>query len=609
MFYKRENTNIMKKRIATFMVASLAASAIFMTGCNSTAENTAGSQESDVTDSATDESSDSGDASTALTSEDASAADASTEGDSSVDADAESDLDSSSDASTEASSEETGDPLTAAELNTFNKMINAEDGYGFLLSSYSSPEDINWNEVLYAGAGIDETGEYAEGEEDAILAALEIGEMYTDVTRITSDKLEEFVEAKTGTSYADANNKLDWIYLSDYDTYYNMHGDTNYCQFTVESGYRNDDVITLRVVPAGYDGETVASTPGSAFELTLTETADGNYLYTSNRLLWEEGALSDIVETELTEYEGTSYFVAYPTTVGTSISMKIINSDEIKDILSTYAYEENPITSVKDIDFIDYNCDGFTDIILLATTSDGDKVLIYDGFDNSSEDSYGYFEYNENLSNAVMENIATVTMNNVKKVIYDGEGQFETWQEAYSNAAQLYYMENGDDATFDLIYINSDDVPELVAGVTGYKTSIYTYVDGSLVMAAHDWPYGVGGNYGYEYAKEQNLIRNVDSEYAGAIIYTTFYALTENGTLEKQYFIKSINFDDVNGNGYLDEDEESTVGQVVMKEYLNGETEIDLALISEYTHAEATFEEISSSTSYLDFINDINNTY
>ena len=75
-----------------------------------------------------------------------------------------------------------------------------------------------------------------------------------------------------------------------------------------------------------------------------------------------------------------------------------------------------------------------------------------------------------------------------------------------------------------------------------------------------DWGYGAMGNHGYEYAPRQNSIRNYNADYAGAIMYTTYMQISERYTLDTVVSIETFNFDDVNGNGVPDEEEEDSMG-------------------------------------------------
>lgn len=70
---------------------------------------------------------------------------------------------------------------------------------------------------------------------------------------------------------------------------------------------------------------------------------------------------------------------------------------------------------------------------------------------------------------------------------------------------------------FSLIYLTGSDIPELVAEHSGYDVSVFAWVDGKIITLMDQWPYGAGGNAGYKYLPENNVIRNYNMDYAGAV--------------------------------------------------------------------------------------------
>lgn len=130
-------------------------------------------------------------------------------------------------------------------------------------------------------------------------------------------------------------------------------------------------------------------------------------------------------------------------------------------------------------------------------------------------------------------------------------------------------LESTGEETYNLIYFDDDNIPELVAGVDGYYASLYTYHDGNIYTLMNRWSYGAGGNTGYEYSPRKNSMRNYNSDYAGAILYTTYLSVSERHTMDTVTQIKTYNFDDVNGNGIPDKDEEESIGYYGIS-YING---------------------------------------
>lgn len=111
---------------------------------------------------------------------------------------------------------------------------------------------------------------------------------------------------------------------------------------------------------------------------------------------------------------------------------------------------------------------------------------------------------------------------------------------------------------YDLIYFNDDDIPELVAGMTGYWVSMYTYADGKIYTVIDHWGYGAMGNAGYEYLPRQNILRNYNSDYAGMIMNIYYGRMNDSFEMEDYYkdSLRMLMFEDANGNQIPDDGEE-----------------------------------------------------
>ncbi|MBC5738444.1 hypothetical protein [Lawsonibacter faecis] len=110
---------------------------------------------------------------------------------------------------------------------------------------------------------------------------------------------------------------------------------------------------------------------------------------------------------------------------------------------------------------------------------------------------------------------------------------------------------------YALIYLDEDNVPELVAGRPGYFVSVYQYAGGELYAVMDQWGYGAMGNHGYEYIPKGNVIRNYNGDLAGAIMYVTYLKINGRHETESYYkdALSSWMFEDTNGNYQIDEDE------------------------------------------------------
>ncbi|SER05805.1 Putative cell wall binding repeat-containing protein [Lachnospiraceae bacterium NE2001] len=122
------------------------------------------------------------------------------------------------------------------------------------------------------------------------------------------------------------------------------------------------------------------------------------------------------------------------------------------------------------------------------------------------------------------------------------------WVNAYKDVINDYETKNNDNnkyykVRYALIYVDGDDIPELVCCKTGSKVSLYTYYNNKAVCVMDNWAFGAGGNSGYNYGEKTGYVSNGNSDMAGSLHYTTYWKL-ENGELKKtEYYLCSALFD------------------------------------------------------------------
>lgn len=157
-----------------------------------------------------------------------------------------------------------------------------------------------------------------------------------------------------------------------------------------------------------------------------------------------------------------------------------------------------------------------------------------------------------NSASSIVENVSEKS-----KTENSSEGsQSMQWKAAYTNKVQELAAQN-DELQFALIDLTESDIPALVADYSGYYVSVFIWADETLVTVMEDWAYGAMGNHGYEYLPSGNVIRNQNSDQAGAIVYESYMTMNDAHEVVALYdeTLSFWFFKDTNGNGTIDENE------------------------------------------------------
>ena len=134
--------------------------------------------------------------------------------------------------------------LTEEELKWFNEQFFNVDGNAivnaFLTCTYTDVKDISMYDLFYDCPNQSEV-EVTKAEKT--LLEKEWEEIYTDIQKVPTSYMNEMLSKYANITLEDSNKvELDLlVYLSDYDAYYNMHGDTHYTPVEVKSGMRDDN--------------------------------------------------------------------------------------------------------------------------------------------------------------------------------------------------------------------------------------------------------------------------------------------------------------------------------------------------------------------------------
>lgn len=319
----------------------------------------------------------------------------------------------------------------------------------------------------------------------------------------------------------------------------------------------------------GNTGQVAASEQGTEGQAgapgdSSGTSADGARSAELKRLFGESCIAEQTFEVKLSEYSGKVWFVPYmPSADNPDFRMQIIQDGEVLREITAYVPEElarEKFGSLDAVSFFDINYDDITDIVLIETYGNTTFAAVYYGHN----DGFGpYFISQDQLSAELSRQVEPLTVPGIRSFLSDGKrnGGFSDYQEAYRAVARLYEMEDSNERKYDLIYIDDDEIPELVAGVNGYYVSLYTYSEGKVYRLMDDWGYGAMGNFGYNYVPERNWLRNYNTDYAGAILYTTYMTVTQGNVIDVSMQIKVCNFDDTNGNGAPDGNEWESLGR------------------------------------------------
>ena len=154
--------------------------------------------------------------------------------------------------------------------------------------------------------------------------------------------------------------------------------------------------------------------------------------------------------------------------------------------------------------------------------------------------------------NAKDYNYKALYLDEYLQVVQNENGEvvetLEPWQKAYLNLLQAIALEQTDiynkELTYRLIYINEDEIPELVVSQNGYFVSVFTYApEGQygdvkeVNVLLENCGYGAMGNVGYYYLPKDNIIYNYNADFAGAAGTTWYGYINENNQLDSKYTI------------------------------------------------------------------------
>lgn len=328
--------------------------------------------------------------------------------------------------------------------------------------------------------------------------------------------------------------------------------------------------------PATYSKEASVTPKDISLNQTYTNEDEGfSFMYPDD---WTVTEVPDMVIT----VSAPASELGIEAMIEVAVVMEDVNNDDYEELFSATmsdfetAYSFNPDNdNVRMVDLSDVSLSGYSARKMVFTCNNANGVscseiqylyvvnsTAYSVFCISMESKFDKYEP---IFDAIMDSYTiTATETSASDADYDAA--------AYAYAEKVLEVAADDDtARFALIDLTGNDIPELVTEQY-YTVSVYTWADGKLKTIMDQWGYGAGGNYGYEYLPGENVIRNFNSDYAGAVIYEFYMTVDDNYELvnafDEDLSIRYVT--DTNGNGWIDDDDEYSDEPA----YYYGETEI-----------------------------------
>ncbi len=319
--------------------------------------------------------------------------------------------------------------LTTNECEELALELNSESNYGFLLSVYEQPADIDAAQVFYIGAGI---GEYVNSEEEkfayksAIESAIDSGEEEDDayaasesesareagadgsedenadsegesvpedivpsdteglvledgdaLIRVSREAAESYILAKTGVSYAELESKPQWVYLGEYDAYYIVlsEEETNLSTIQVVDATVRDGVIT-----AHYQSKELEMPMDAyhvpVYEVNVKVTADG-YQFIANRLWVQNNIMAKFTYEMTLQPVGDAVVCAYEPdqflTSEADVTFAVLQNGKVQQVLPGVAIDNirsgYTFQSLNLMGADDYDGDGYSDLFAVCSYS------------------------------------------------------------------------------------------------------------------------------------------------------------------------------------------------------------------------------------------------
>lgn len=398
--------------------------------------------------------------------------------------------------------------LSAEECRQMERFLNEAGSYGFLLSVYEKPQDLDAEQVFYTGAGLAEPG-IPEEEREAYLEETEEEEA-PNLFRLSTQQISDHLQYRAGISLEELSTKPDWVYLEDYDAYYQSHGDedTNVCRFEVTDAAVQGDYYRLHYREKRKNAKMLGWY-APVYETILKKNGD-SYRFCANRLWMEKGLLlRPYCKVTLEPYGEVSLCAYKPDkslNENADVTFELIKDGKVtalpglndENIRSNKVFED-----VVAVDAGDYDEDGMKEIMAICKyqierqrkgRDDGLEARVY----RFSEDGSPQLDWE--LSNKINQKVKNLSLSSAAEFIKTGKerGTFASREEAFE--AEIKAADPANYDRFALIFINDDRDPELLEmGSTPEKgAKIFFYNNGLLEETKI--------NSSFSYLRKENLL-------------------------------------------------------------------------------------------------------
>ena len=210
---------------------------------------------------------------------------------------------------------------------------------------------------------------------------------------------------------------------------------------------------------------------------------------------------------------------------------------------------------ITEIETCDYNFDGNVDIVFVGYNHGKKDFWLYRSRVREYEEDTCYFVNDDDIESYVEKELSDdYSAEDIINALTNGlvNGEISSYSDAYKAIVAFNQIENESlDLKYSLVYIDEDDIPELLVDDTGYWISVYSFSNSTVTEPMEFCGYGLGGCLNYEYVPYKNSLR-----YFGHDMETYGYTLMkiENNKLVVTYSEDCYYEEEtVNYNNYTDE--------------------------------------------------------